>query len=116
MQRLLGRYLKPVAIKLAWHVAETPDRIERKIDRIKFDMGQRMNQRSPAFDGMHGALADFTRRYQRRASRTAGQRRMRLQGHRRIELNALSQPLCVQFSRLLDFKRYIRFAKQCQCP
>jgi hypothetical protein len=79
-------------------------------------MGQGMNQRSPPFDGVHGALADFARRHQRRASRTAGQRSMRLQGHRRIGLNALSEPLCVQFSRLLDFMRDIRLAQQCLCP
>jgi hypothetical protein len=71
-----------------------------------------MNQGSPPFDGVHGALADFARRYQRRASRTAGQRSLRLQGHRRIQLNSLSEPLCVQFSGLLNFKGDIRFAQQ----
>ena len=51
VQRLLLRHLPPVAVEGVGQAGEAPDRIERQIDRIGFDVRDGMQQCSAALAG-----------------------------------------------------------------
>ena len=45
VQRFFARHLHPFAIKIRRHATKSPHHIQRQIDRVEFNMGERMNQR-----------------------------------------------------------------------
>jgi len=51
----LGSNLQPIAVVRPWHIGETPDRIECKVDGVEFDVGNRVHQGGVAFGGKGAA-------------------------------------------------------------
>src|ERR1035437_7485040 len=66
MEGFLGCDLQPVPIVIARHPRKTPDRIEREIDCIEFDVRQRVYQRCTPFARVHCSVLDHSRRNQLR--------------------------------------------------
>ena len=67
-------HAQPVQVKAFGHVAEAPDRIQRQVDGIEFDMHHRMQQGGAAGRRVYAALGHFFRMHQLRLVRPAGNR------------------------------------------
>ncbi len=72
--RLLPGNADPVPVELIRHAVESPGDVQRQIDRVQLDMGQRMNQCGASLKGTDRPLRDLRRRHQR-GSRTAARKR-----------------------------------------
>ncbi len=59
--RLFRGDFQPVEIKRGGHDGETPDGVERQIDRVEFDVRERVQQHGPPRVGLHAAALQRTR-------------------------------------------------------
>ncbi|MNS93377.1 hypothetical protein D3C72_1275460 [compost metagenome] len=96
MQGLLARHLEPVAIEARRHAGKAPRGVQREVDRVEFDMAQRMNHRRPPRRGAQRAAAlHLLGRHQFRARGPAGQSHAGSGGECRIRIaNALPGRFC----------------------
>jgi hypothetical protein len=67
---------QPVLVIGVWHVRKAPDRIQRQIDRVELNVGNRMDQRAMALGGERRAPGYLLRMHQFRLCRAAGWRRV----------------------------------------
>jgi hypothetical protein len=72
VQRLLVSHGQPLAIERIGQAGEAPDHVQREIDRIQLDVGQRMQQRGTALQAVHRALLQPRVRYKGRPLGAAG--------------------------------------------
>ena len=68
----LRRHAQPVGVVLPRQAGETPQRVERQVDGVEFDVGQRVHQHGAPFHRHHRAPAHETRQHQLGALRAAG--------------------------------------------
>lgn len=61
MAGLFGGDTEPVAVVLGRHVAKSIAGVEREVNRIEFDMRDRMGECGAAFTGGHASLLDLAR-------------------------------------------------------
>ncbi|MNV98874.1 hypothetical protein D3C71_1941760 [compost metagenome] len=73
MLGFLGRDLQPVAVEVLGHAGETPDRVQREVDGVVLDVGNRMHQHRAAQRRGRRAACHFGVHAQFRALRVAGQ-------------------------------------------
>src|SRR5690606_33262190 len=71
---LFAGNLQPVPVKIVRHAGKAPDDIQRQVDGIEFDMGDRVHERRFPLRGLRRAYGYLTRVYQLRALRPARQR------------------------------------------
>jgi hypothetical protein len=62
MQRLLVRHPQPVGVIRRRHAGKAVGGVERQVDRVEFDMRQRMNQRGAPGQGVGAAARHLLRR------------------------------------------------------
>ncbi|MNL40558.1 hypothetical protein D3C87_1629140 [compost metagenome] len=73
MVGLFARNTQPVAIEGVRHAGKPPQNVQRQIDRVELNVGQRVQQCRAALDRGHGTMLDLGGRHQFRALRPAGQ-------------------------------------------
>jgi len=115
MQRLLIRHLQPVGVILARQAGEPPDRIQRQVDRVEFDMGQRVYQYCAAFRRDHRTAPDRERRYQFRLVRLAGDGSSCCQCRMHIQFDCTRRPRLRQQAHTFSFADGIGFRKPEKC-
>ena len=99
----------PITYKLKRHIAKTIRRIQSQINRVKFNMRNRMQHRRIAFDRIHLARRDFRRGNQTRTGRMTG--KTAIHGFRRFSRQAfhLAQ---LRKQGLRQFSFFIRIVRQ----
>ena len=111
MQRFFIRHLQPVGVILARHAVKPPDRIQRQIDRIEFDVRQCVDQDGAPFRRVHRAAPDRERRHQFRPVRLAGDGLLCRQCRFHIQFDCIRQPGSRQQAHTFGFADGIGFSK-----
>ncbi len=72
VQRLLACHANPLPVERDWQSVKAPDHIQRQVDGIELDMGQRMDQHRAALRRRRRAALEGIETYQGRAFGPAG--------------------------------------------
>ena len=73
VQGFFARHTQPVAVVLQRHAGETPDGVEREVDRVELDVRDSVQQRRAAFERGRGAARHVFRRDEAGQGGTAGE-------------------------------------------